>query len=117
MNQTAKPMQGIRVLDIGTFIAAPHAASILGEFGAEVLKIENPKGGDPWRQFGTATEQANRSLAWLTEARNKRSITLNLRAPEGAELFRRLVKDADVVCENFAPGVLARQGFPQWRPF
>ena len=110
MNQTTKPMQGIRVLDIATFIAAPHAASILGEFGAEVLKIENPKGGDPWRQFGTATEQENRSLAWLTEARNKRSITLNLRAPEGAELFKRLVKNADVVCENFRPGTLEKWG-------
>ncbi len=110
MNETARPMQGIRVLDVGTFIAAPHAATILGEFGADVLKIENPKGGDPWRQFGTATEQPNRSLAWLTEARNKRSITLNLRAPEGAELFKRLVKDADVVCENFRPGTLEKWG-------
>ena len=110
MNQIVKPMQGIRVLDIATFIAAPHAATILGEFGAEVLKIEHPNGGDPWRQFGTATEQADRSLAWLTEARNKRSITLNLRAPEGAELFKRLVKDADVVCENFRPGTLEKWG-------
>lgn len=103
-------MTGVRVLDIATFIAAPHAASILGEFGAEVIKIENPAGGDPWRRFGTATEQPDRSLAWLTEARNKHSITLNLRAPEGAELFKRLVKDADVVCENFRPGTLEKWG-------
>ena len=110
MSEITKPMDGIRVLDIGTFIAAPHAASILGEFGAEVLKIENPKGGDPWRQFGTATEAPNRSLAWLTEARNKRSITLNLRDSEGAELFKRLVTNADVICENFRPGTLEKWG-------
>jgi crotonobetainyl-CoA:carnitine CoA-transferase CaiB-like acyl-CoA transferase len=108
--ENKKPMAGVRVLDIATFVAAPHAASILGEFGAEVIKIENPKGGDPWRRFGTATEQPDRSLAWLTEARNKRSITLNLRAPEGAELLKRLVKDADVLCENFRPGTLEKWG-------
>jgi crotonobetainyl-CoA:carnitine CoA-transferase CaiB-like acyl-CoA transferase len=108
--ENKKPMAGVRVLDIASFIAGPHAASILGEFGAEVIKIENPKGGDPWRRFGTATEQPDRSLAWLTEARNKRSITLNLRAPEGAELLKRLVKDADVLCENFRPGTLEKWG-------
>ena len=110
MNQSVKPMQGVRVLDVATFIAAPHAASILGEFGAEVIKVENPKGGDPWRRFGTATEKPDRSLAWLTEARNKRSVTLNLRTPEGAELFKHLVKDTDVVCENFRPGRLEGWG-------
>ncbi len=110
MNQSVKPMQGVRVLDVATFIAAPHAATILGEFGAEVIKVENPKGGDPWRRFGTATEKPDRSLAWLTEARNKRSVTLNLRTPEGAELFKHLVKDTDVVCENFRPGRLEGWG-------
>ena len=104
------PMTGIRVLDIATFIAAPYAAAILGEFGAEVLKIENPKGGDPWRRYGTATDLENASLAWLTEARNKQSLTLNLRAPEGAELFKKLVQSADVVCENFRPGTLEKWG-------
>jgi len=103
-------MDGIRVLDIATFIAAPYAASIMGEFGAEVIKIENPKGGDPWRRYGTHSGEDNRSLAWLTEARNKKSITLNLRAPEGAELFKRLVAGADVVCENFRPGTLEKWG-------
>lgn len=104
------PMSGIRVLDVATFIAAPYAAAILGEFGAEVLKIENPKGGDPWRRYGTATDLDDTSLAWLTEARNKQSITLNLRAPEGAELFKKLIKSADVVCENFRPGTLEKWG-------
>ena len=111
----SRPMDGVRVLDIATFIAAPMAASIMGEFGADVIKIEQPSkdgqaGGDPWRRYGTASKREDSSLAWLTEARNKRSITLNLRAPEGAELFKRLVADADVVTENFRPGTLAKWG-------
>tara|TARA_E500000331_G_scaffold274043_1_gene266117 strand:- start:23 stop:1285 length:1263 start_codon:yes stop_codon:yes gene_type:complete len=105
-----KPMNGLRVLDIATFVAAPHAASILGEFGADVIKIENPNGGDPWRRFGTASEEPDRSLAWLSEARNKRSITLNFRKLEGVEIFKRLVRSADVVCENFRPGTLEKWG-------
>jgi succinyl-CoA:(S)-malate CoA-transferase subunit A/succinyl-CoA:(S)-malate CoA-transferase subunit B len=104
------PMSGIRVLDIATFIAAPYAATIMSEFGAEVIKIENPKGGDPWRRYGTPTDLEASSLAWLSEARNKNSITLNLRTPKGAELFKKLVKSADVVCENFRPGTLEKWG-------
>lgn len=104
------PMSGIRVLDMATFIAAPYAASILGEFGAEVIKIEQPGVGDPWRRFGTATERDDSSLAWLSEARNKKSITLNLRVREGADIFKRLVEAADVICENFRPGTLERWG-------
>ena len=103
-------LDGVRVLDIATFIAAPYAATILSEFGADVLKIEKPDSGDPWRHFGTATNQSGMSLAWLTEARNKKSITLNLSDPDGAELFKRLVADADVVCENFRPGTLEKWG-------
>ncbi|NQW02102.1 MAG: CoA transferase [Rhodospirillales bacterium] len=106
----AGPMSGVRVLDVATFIAAPYAAAILGEFGAEVIKIENPAGGDPWRRYGTPTALADSSLAWLTEARNKKSVTLNLRTPAGAELFKKLVKSADVVCENFRPGTLEKWG-------
>ena len=103
-------LDGVRVLDIATFIAAPYAATILSEFGADVVKVEKPDGGDPWRHFGTATNQPGMSLSWLTEARNKKSITLNLRDPEGANLFKRLVKSADVVCENFRPGTLEKWG-------
>ena len=110
MSGDAKPLSGVRVLDIASFIAAPHAASIMGEFGADVLKVEHPKGGDPWRRYGTQTAAPNQSLAWLTEARNKRSITLNLNTGGGAELFKRLVKDADVVTENFRPGTLEKWG-------
>ncbi|MDD9878410.1 MAG: CoA transferase [Magnetovibrio sp.] len=110
MSDASLPLAGVRVLDAATFIAAPYAAAILGEFGAEVIKIENPNGGDPWRRYGTHSGEDNRSLAWLTEARNKKSVTLNLRAPEGAELFKRLAAEADVVCENFRPGTLEKWG-------
>jgi crotonobetainyl-CoA:carnitine CoA-transferase CaiB-like acyl-CoA transferase len=104
------PLTGVRILDVATFVAAPYCATILSEFGAEVIKVEEPTNGDPFRRFGTATERADSTLAWLSEARNKKSITLNLRTTEGASLFRRLAKRADVVCENFRPGTLERWG-------
>jgi crotonobetainyl-CoA:carnitine CoA-transferase CaiB-like acyl-CoA transferase len=110
MSDAKKPLSGIRVLDIACFIAAPHAASIMGEFGADVIKVEHPKGGDPWRRYGTQTELPDQSLAWLNEARNKKSITLNLSKPEGADLLKKMIKDADVVCENFRPGTLEKWG-------
>jgi len=106
----AKPLDGIRVLDLATFVAAPFAATILGEFGAEVIKVEHPDGGDPMRRFGTSTEEENLSLAWLSEARNKRSVTLDLKSDEDAATFRELVRRSDVVCENFRPGTLERWG-------
>ena len=105
-----KPLSGVRVLDIASFIAAPFAATIMSEFGAEVIKIEQPGQGDPWRRYGTKTALDDCTLAWLTEARNKRSITLNFRDPRGAELFKELVRNADVVCENFRPGTLEKWG-------
>lgn len=105
----ALPLSGLRVLDAATFIAAPYAAAILGEFGAEVVKVEQPGSGDPFRAFGTPTERGD-SLAWLSEARNKRSLTLNLKHDQGAETFRQLAAKADVVCENFRPGTLEKWG-------
>src|SRR5512132_4707972 len=102
------PLAGVRVLDIATFVAAPYCATILSEFGAEVIKVEEPRAGDPFRRFGTPTERADSTLAWLSEARNKTSITLDLRLAEGAALFKRLVEASDVVCENFRPGTLER---------
>lgn len=108
-NESKLPMEGVRVLDCATFVAAPFAASILSEFGAEVIKIENPRDGDPWRRYGTPTERGD-TLAWLSEARNKQSITLDLRTPEGADLFKQLVAQSDIVCENFRPGTLERWG-------
>ncbi|MCB0919165.1 MAG: CoA transferase [Actinobacteria bacterium] len=106
----APPLAGLRVLDAATFVAAPYAAAILGEFGAEVLKIENPTGGDPWRRYGTATGRDSDTLAWLSEARNKRSVPLDLRDERGAALFRELVVESDVVCENFRPGTMEAWG-------
>lgn len=104
-----QPMAGVRVLDIATFVAAPFCGTILADFGAEVIKIEQPDGGDTLRKFGTLTECGD-SLVWLSEARNKQSVTLDLRQPEGAELFRQLVAQSDVVLENFRPGTLEKWG-------
>lgn len=109
MTEQDQPLSGVRVLDIATFIAAPFCGTIMGDFGAEVIKIEHPRDGDPMRKFGTPTE-AGDTLAWLSEARNKRCMTLDLRAPEGAELFKKLVAESDVVIENFRPGTLEKWG-------
>ena len=102
------PLSGIRALDLSTFIAGPYAASILGEFGADVIKVERPGDGDPMRQFGTPTEIKDCSLAWLSEGRNKKSVTLDLKQLEGQALFRKLAEQSDVVCENFRPGTLEK---------
>ncbi len=106
-SQSPSALEGLRVLDVGTFLAGPFAATQLGEFGAEVIKIELPGVGDPLRRFGTPTDCGD-TLVWLSEARNKKSITLDLRTPEGAELFKELVKTADVLVENFQTGTLER---------
>jgi succinyl-CoA:(S)-malate CoA-transferase subunit B len=103
------PLSGIRVIDVATFIASPYSAAIMGEFGAEVLKVEHPLGGDPCRNFGTPTKRGD-TLAWMSEARNKKSVTLDLRSPAGADLFKRLAAESDVVCENFRPGTLEKWG-------
>jgi crotonobetainyl-CoA:carnitine CoA-transferase CaiB-like acyl-CoA transferase len=102
-------LAGIRVLDIATFIAAPFCGTVLGDFGAEVIKIELPDEGDPLRRFGTPSECGD-TYVWLSEARNKKSVTLDLRAKEGAALFRELVRHSDVVLENFRPGTLEKWG-------
>ncbi|NBB69272.1 MAG: CoA transferase [Alphaproteobacteria bacterium] len=107
--KTQLPMAGVRVIDVATIIAAPYCAAILGEFGAEVLKVEHPIAGDPMRQFGTPTPQGD-TLAWLSEARNKKSVTIDLNCSQGAELFKGLVANTDVLCENFRPGTLERWG-------
>jgi crotonobetainyl-CoA:carnitine CoA-transferase CaiB-like acyl-CoA transferase len=104
-----QPMAGVKVLDVATFLAAPFAGTILADFGATVLKIEHPKLGDPMRAFGTKTECGD-TLAWLSEARNKQCITLDLRHPEGADVFRKLIAQSDVLLENFRPGTLEKWG-------
>ncbi|MGY3445221.1 CaiB/BaiF CoA transferase family protein [Bradyrhizobium sp. USDA 4473] len=103
------PLAGIRVLDIATFVAAPFCGTVLSDFGAEVIKIEQPGTGDPLRRFGTPSECGD-SYVWLSEARNKKSVTLDLRNAQGAALFRELVRQSDVVLENFRPGTLEKWG-------
>ncbi len=106
-----QPLAGIRVLDAGTRIAAPFCAGILGEQGAEVIKIEDPDRGDKTRvngPFTTDDDDRHYSLYWSVEGRGRKSVTINLRDPEGQELFRRLASVSDVVCENFRPGTLER---------
>lgn len=100
---------GLKVLDLATFIAGPYCATYLAEFGADVVKVELAGSGDPVRKFGTPTE-AGDTLVWLSEGRNKRSIELDLRTPEGAETLRQLAAKADVLVENFQPGTLERWG-------
>jgi crotonobetainyl-CoA:carnitine CoA-transferase CaiB-like acyl-CoA transferase len=103
------PLSGLRVIDVATVIAAPYCATLLGEFGADVLKIEHPDGGDALRRFGTPSQRGD-TLTWLSEARNKRSVTLELRKPEGAEVFKQLIAKTDVLCENFRTGTLEKWG-------
>src|SRR3954451_3172435 len=102
-------LSGLRVLDIGTFIAAPFAATLMAEHGAELFKMELPGVGDHARRLGTPSE-AGDTLVWLSEARNKKSVCLDLRKPEGVEIFKALVAKADIVCENFQAGTLEKWG-------
>jgi len=110
MSDSKRPLEGIRVLDIATFIAAPLAASILGEFGAEIIKVEQPRDGDPLRRFGVPSLESDDTFCWLSEARNKKSVTLDLRRAEGADILKQLVAKSDVLCENFRPGTLEKWG-------
>ena len=100
------PLKGIKVIELGTLIAGPFCARLMAEFGAEVIKIEAPEGGDPLRKWRKLHEGT--SLWWYVQARNKKSITLNLRMPEAQEIVRRLVKEADIVIENFRPGAMEK---------
>ncbi len=103
------PLAGLRVLDLGTRIAAPFCAGLLGEQGAEVIKIEQPRGGDFMREIGPfvdAGDEGQYSLFWAVEGRGRKSVTLDLRTPDGQDLLRRLAATADVLVENFRPGTL-----------
>jgi crotonobetainyl-CoA:carnitine CoA-transferase CaiB-like acyl-CoA transferase len=103
-----KPLQGIRVLDVSTVIAGPTCCQILGDFGADVIKVEQPGTGDPLRGHGAAVNGT--SLWWKVLGRNKRSVGIDLRTPEGAGLLRQLAAGADILVESFRPGTLARWG-------
>lgn len=102
------PLAGLKVLELGTLIAGPFASRLLAEFGAEVVKIEDPKGGDPIRQWRKL--HAGTSLWWSVQARNKKSVTVNLKDPRGQAIVKRLALEADVIIENYRPGVLEKWG-------
>lgn len=102
------PLDGIRVLDVSTILAGPLVAQILGDFGADVVKIEHPTKPDGMRGHGL--DKDGHPLWWTMVSRNKRGLTLNLGNPDGAEVFKRLVADVDVVVENFRPGTFERWG-------
>ena len=105
----AGPLSGIRVVELGQVIAGPFCGQLLGDYGAEVIKIEPPGTGDVLRQWGHADVSGD-SLWWSVAARNKRSVTVDLRTPEGQQLVRDLVAHADILVENFRPGTLERWG-------
>ncbi|HAL67606.1 MAG TPA: formyl-CoA transferase [Pseudomonas sp.] len=109
MSTSSKPLAGLKVVELGTLIAGPFASRICAEFGAEVVKVESPDGGDPLRKWRKLYEGT--SLWWFVQARNKRSLTLNLKHPDGREVLRKLLAEADILIENFRPGVLEKLGF------
>lgn len=108
VTRPAGPLQGLRVIELGHFVAAPFAGRILADLGAEVIKIEPPSGGDPARRWGAM--KGDRSIWWSVHARNKRSITIDLKSAEGRDLVLDLVRESDALIENFRPGQLERWG-------
>lgn len=103
------PLQGIRVIELGQLIAGPYCGQLLADFGAEVVKVEPPGTGDAMRQWGRADHEG-RPIWWSVIARNKKSLTLDLRTPEGQDVLREMAVSADVLIENFRPGTLERWG-------
>ena len=106
---TALPLDDLRVIELGQLLAGPFCGQLLGDFGAEIIKVEDPGRGDPMREWGRE-KPYGKSLWWPVVARNKKSVTCNLRSPEGQRLLRKLVDTADILVENFRPGTLERWG-------
>ena len=106
---TARPLEGLRVVDAATILAGPFAASILGEFGAEVVKVEQPGVGDPMRRLGTVGPSGD-TYWWWSDTRNKTSVEIDLRSADGSEQFRSLVAGADVLIENYRTGTMEGWG-------
>lgn len=105
--ETIGPLEGVRMIEFGQLLAGPYCASLMGDFGAEVIKVEAPPKGDPMREWGR--ERVNdHTLWWPALARNKKVVTLNLRVPEGQELALQLMEKADVALENFSPGTMEK---------
>jgi len=111
MQASSQPLEGIRVLELGQLLAGPFCGTILGYFGAEVIKVEPPAGGDPIRRWRVLEEGT--SLWWRSLARNKKCVTLDLKDARGQALVRELVKKSDVVIENFRPGTMEKWGLTQ----
>jgi len=109
MNQGSRPLDGIRVLEVGQLLAGPFAGNILAYYGAEVIKVEPPDGGDPLRQWRVLDEEGT-SFWWRSIGRNKKCITADLRMDEGRALVRRLAGKCQVLVENFRPGVMEKWG-------
>ncbi len=105
--QSQGALEGLRVVEMGVLLAGPFCGQILADFGAEVIKVEQPGVGDPMREWGREKPHG-KSLWWPVVARNKKSVTLNLRTPEGQAMARELIRQADVVVENFRPGTLEK---------
>src|SRR4051794_32455242 len=103
-----KPLDGIRILELGNIVAAPLAGKILSEFGAEVIKVEEPTNGDPLRNWRVMN--GDTSVWWYVQGRNKKSITINMRTEKGQQIVKQLVEKVDVVLENFKPGTLEKWG-------
>ena len=103
------PLSDIKVVELGTLIAGPFCGQILADFGADLVKVEDPKGGDPMRTWGRSLPKGH-SPWWPVIGRNKKSLTLNLREPEGQAIVRRLIGGADVLIENFRPGTMEKWG-------
>ncbi|WP_428036630.1 CaiB/BaiF CoA transferase family protein [Amphritea sp.] len=105
-DMTEEPLKGVRVLELGSLIAGPYAASIFGQFGAEVIKVEPPGSGDPLRRWRKMHKDT--SLWWYTQSRNKKSITVDLKSPKGQQIIHDLIRETDIVIENFRPGTLEK---------
>ena len=103
-------LDGLRVVDLATVLAGPAAAKYLADFGADVIKVERPDGGDSLRNLAWRDPRDGEGLWWKMVSRNKRTIALDLKADPDVQLFRRLITDADVLVENFRPGTLERLG-------
>ena len=103
-----RPLEGLRVIDLGSRVSAPFCAAILGEQGAEIIKIEEPRRGDGLRYLGPYVEDDGQlySLYWSVEGRGRKSVTIDLRRPQGQEILRSLAASSDVLCESFRPGTL-----------
>ena len=110
MRQRERPLEGLRVLELGSLIAGSFATRIMAEFGAEVIKVERPGTGDPLRTWRYVDPRIRTSLWWALQSRNKKLVTLNLSHPDGLVLVKRLAGKSDILLENFRPGTLEKLG-------